>query len=80
MEETMTIAKVFMNGRSQAIRLPKEFRVEGSEVYLKKESGRIVIEPMEKIPWAEFFKTFKPCPDFDVNRSALNDKPREVKF
>ena len=33
----MTIAKVFRNGRSQAIRLPKEFRVDTNEVYL---SGR----------------------------------------
>ena len=30
-------AKVFMNGRSQAIRLPKEFRVQGDEVYFTKE-------------------------------------------
>jgi antitoxin VapB len=32
----MTIAKVFKNGRSQAIRLPKEFRVKSSEVHLKR--------------------------------------------
>lgn len=45
----MTTAKVFKNGRSQAIRLPKEFRVKSSEVYLKKvEEGFVV---MEKDPW-----------------------------
>jgi hypothetical protein len=32
----MTAAKIFMNGRSQAIRLPKEFRVNSDEVFLKK--------------------------------------------
>ena len=32
----MIVAKVFKNGRSQAIRLPKEFRVNTSEVYLKR--------------------------------------------
>jgi len=32
----MTTAKVFKNGGSQAIRLPKEFRVKGKKVYLKK--------------------------------------------
>ncbi|HHX50389.1 MAG TPA: AbrB/MazE/SpoVT family DNA-binding domain-containing protein [Clostridia bacterium] len=32
----LDIAKIFMNGRSQAIRLPKEYRLEGSEVYIKK--------------------------------------------
>ena len=32
----MQTAKVFQNGRSQSIRLPKNFRVESKEVYLKK--------------------------------------------
>jgi antitoxin VapB len=41
----MTAAKIFMNGRSQAIRLPKEFRVHADEVFLKKtSSGFTVIE------------------------------------
>ena len=41
----MTTAKVFKNGRSQAIRLPKEFRVKTSEVYLRKiRDGFIVME------------------------------------
>jgi antitoxin VapB len=45
----MTTAKVFKNGRSQAIRLPKEFRVKSSQVYLKKvEEGFVV---MERDPW-----------------------------
>jgi len=45
----MTTAKVFKNGRSQAIRLPRDFRVKGSEVYLKKvREGFVVIE---KDPW-----------------------------
>lgn len=38
-----------MNGRSQAIRLPKEFRVKGPEVYLKKvQEGLLVVE---RDPW-----------------------------
>jgi len=46
-------AKVFMNGRSQAIRLPKEFRVSSSEVHLKRTpEGFLVIE---RDPW-EIFK------------------------
>jgi len=41
----MTTAKVFKNGRSQAIRLPKEFRVKSSVVYLRKiRDGFIVME------------------------------------
>ena len=45
----MTTAKVFKNGRSQAIRLPKEFRVKGSEVYLKKVPEGFVV--LERDPW-----------------------------
>jgi antitoxin VapB len=45
----MTVAKVFKNGRSQAIRLPKEFRIKSSEVVLKKvPEGFLVIE---RDPW-----------------------------
>ena len=48
----MVTAKVFQNGRSQAIRLPKEFRVNSDEVYLKKTpEGFLVIA---KNPWELF--------------------------
>jgi antitoxin VapB len=45
----MTSAKVFMNGRSQAIRLPKEFRVSGTEVAIQHVPQGILI--MERDPW-----------------------------
>jgi antitoxin VapB len=45
----MTVAKVFMNGRSQAIRLPKDFRVRGREVYLRKMAGGFLV--VERDPW-----------------------------
>lgn len=45
-------AKVFMNGRSQAIRLPKEFRVSGKEVRLARVPGGILIS--EADPWDSF--------------------------
>lgn len=38
-------AKVFWSGRSQAVRLPKEFRVEGDEVTIRREGNAIVLEP-----------------------------------
>jgi antitoxin VapB len=50
----MAIAKVFRTGRSQAIRLPKEFRVEADTVYLKRtDEGFLVIT---KDPWEVFFE------------------------
>ena len=50
----MGIGKVFTTGRSQAIRLPKEFRVSTGEVYLKKTpEGFLVIA---KDPWDIFYE------------------------
>jgi antitoxin VapB len=43
---TMSTAKLFWTGRSQAIRLPKEFRFEGDEVSIRREGNAIVIEPI----------------------------------
>jgi antitoxin VapB len=76
----LATAKVFMNGRSQAIRLPKAFRVEGNEVYIKKENNKLIIEPKPQVSWAEVFKTFKGETDFDVNSAGIDDKPRRVDF
>lgn len=54
------IAKVFQNGRSQAIKLPKEYRVDIDEVYIEKIGHFLIIVPKEKSKW-------------DVMRNALND-------
>jgi antitoxin VapB len=48
----MVVARVFKNGRSQAIRLPKEFRVESDEVYLKRTSEGFLVIPRD--PWDVF--------------------------
>jgi antitoxin VapB len=44
-------AKLFMHGRSQAVRLPKEFRFEGSEVRVSKVGDKVILEPMKKQPF-----------------------------
>lgn len=48
----MAVAKVFRTGRSQAIRLPKEFRVDTDEVYLKRTPEGFLVIP--KDPWEVF--------------------------
>lgn len=40
------IAKLFMNGRSQAVRLPQEFRFEGDRVRIRKVGGGVLLEPL----------------------------------
>jgi antitoxin VapB len=44
----MNTAKLFTNGRSQAIRLPKEYRFQGDEVYINKIDDIVVIMPKNK--------------------------------
>ena len=40
-------AKLFTHGRSQAVRLPKEFRFPGKEVRVRRDGNRVILEPME---------------------------------
>jgi antitoxin VapB len=40
------VAKLFRNGRSQAVRLPREFRFEGDEVRIRKVSRGVLLEPV----------------------------------
>jgi antitoxin VapB len=57
----MAVAKVFRTGRSQAIRLPKEFRVEADTVHLKRtREGFLVIT---KDPWDVFFEGVEQLSD-----------------
>ena len=44
-------AKLFTHGRSQAVRLPKEFRFEGKEVRVSRQGDKVILEPMEKKPF-----------------------------
>jgi antitoxin VapB len=44
-------AKLFANGRSQAVRLPKEFRLEGKEVLIHREGRRLILEPLDTRGW-----------------------------
>ena len=41
----MTTAKLFWSGRSQAVRLPKEFRFQGSEVRIRRRGKAVILEP-----------------------------------
>jgi antitoxin VapB len=62
-----TIAKLFSNGRSQAVRLPKEFRFKGDRVKIKREGKRVILEPMERTEWPDhFWDFFSSDPDFEI--------------
>jgi antitoxin VapB len=65
----MDIAKIFENGRSQAVRLPKEYRFDTDEVYVSKEGDKVILYPKPKMTWKEFFNKHEACPEFDLDRS-----------
>ncbi len=50
-------AKVFWTGRSQAVRLPKEFRFDGEVVAVRREGSAVILEPLNEWPagWVESF-------------------------
>ena len=47
----METAKLFLNGRSQAVRLPKAYRFEGKEVYIKKVAGGVLLISKNQSIW-----------------------------
>ena len=60
-------AKLFQNGRSQAVRLPKEFRFKGSEVKIRKKGRQVILEPLDRAEWPkDFWELFTPDPEFEI--------------
>ena len=49
------IARVFMTGRSQAVRLPKEFRFDTDRVLIRREGRHVVLSPMFE-DWDDYFE------------------------
>jgi antitoxin VapB len=71
----MNTAKLFKNGKSQAVRLPKEFKFEGNEVYIKK-VGRLVILIPQNDPWKSLMDSLdKFSDDFMFER----EQPQAAK-
>jgi len=40
--------RLFRNGRNQALRIPREFELEGTEAIIRKDGDRLIVEPMRK--------------------------------
>lgn len=68
----MAVAKVFMSGRSQAVRLPKQFRVSGNELAIAKVGRSIVLTPID-VGWPDFFRILH---EFDTNMSIERNQPQ----
>ena len=77
----MKTAKLFKNGQSQAVRLPKEFRMVGNEVYIKKQGEAIILLPKEN-SWAPLFSSLNRfTKDFKIERNQPGEEQkREPMF
>ena len=74
----MNTAKVFANGRSQAVRLPKDFRFNTKEVYINKIDNVIMLIPKES-PWTSMIDSLdKFTEDFMAERNQPTDKKKKL--
>jgi antitoxin VapB len=72
-------ATLFMNGRSQAVRLPKEFRFKGTHVFVKKDGNRVILMP-EDDRMERLLALFGSAPDFpDIPRDPPEPMRPEIK-
>ena len=70
-------ARLFKNGRSQAVRLPKEFRFSGDEVFVRREGEAIILEPIKRKAWPrgywERLREMRPPADIQPMNITLQD-------
>jgi len=69
--------RLFRNGRNQAIRIPREFELEGDEALIRREGSRLVIEPIQKDGLLSVLATLtsieEDFADMDASLPALDD-------
>lgn len=76
----MKTAKLFQNGGSQAVRLPKEFRFEGKEVFIKRMGNVVLLIPVQD-PWLPLMESLQDfSEDFMDKRQQPVHQVREDLF
>ncbi len=77
MTTTQKRAKLFQTGRSQAVRLPKEFRFIGKEVRIRKAGSGVLLEPIDEVwEWLERLRQLGPL-DEDVIAAIQQEVPQQ---
>jgi antitoxin VapB len=71
-------ASVFWTGRSQAVRLPKEFRFDSDTVLVHREGSAVILEPIHEWP-AGYVESFAGVPD-DFERPPQGDIEKRRKL
>jgi antitoxin VapB len=77
MGEAERHVRLFRNGRNQALRIPREFELQGDQAILRKEGDRLIIEPIRKGRLLALLASLKPLeetfPDVDKDLAPLDD-------
>ncbi len=73
----MQTAKIFQNGGSQAVRLPKNLRFKTDEVFVKDMGGIVMLIPKDD-PWKPFNDSLGKIPD--LKRPERSKRRREIKL
>jgi len=74
----MNTAKLFKNGKSQAVRLPKQFKFQGTEVYIKRIGRNVILIPKDD-PWESLISSLDNfSDDFMADREQPVLDKREV--
>lgn len=77
MSPTERRIRLFRNGRNQALRIPREFELDGDEAIIRKEGGRLIVEPVRKGQLLSLLATLPPLdetfPDVDEDLPQLDD-------
>jgi len=72
----MTTTKVFMTGRSQAVRLPKEFRFEGTEVEIFRRGDEVILRE-KPVTVDRLFKVLAQMPNDFYAEERVDEPPQE---
>lgn len=69
--------RLFRNGRNQAVRIPRDFELEGDEAIMRKDGDQIILQPVETGRLLSVLSRLKPLqddfPDFDTGLPPLDD-------
>ena len=78
--QSVGVAKLFRSGRSQAVRLPKEFRFSGDRVRIRRVGTRVLLEPMaaDVEAWFAALDRFGPKPFMPEGRNQPKTPTRDV--
>ena len=66
--------KLFKNGRNQAVRIPRAFELPGDDAIIRKEGGRLIIEPA---PPPSLLALLATLPTLDEEFAPIQDSPAE---